>query len=69
MTLWFTSDTHYGHTNIIKYCNRPFQSIEEMNQALADNWNDRVEADDKVWHLGDFAMGSTNTILHILSRL
>lgn len=55
--MWFTSDTHYGHNNIIKYCNRPFADIEAMNAALIERWNQRVKPQDWVFHLGDFAMG------------
>ncbi len=55
--VWFTSDTHYNHANIIRYCNRPFQSAEEMNAKLVENWNDRVKPEDTVFHLGDFAFG------------
>jgi len=54
--IWFTSDTHFGHENIIKYCNRPFKTIREMDDALISNWNECVKPDDIVWHLGDFAM-------------
>lgn len=57
MTLWFTADTHFGHTNIIKYCNRPFASVEEMDTELIRRWNERVADDDDVWHLGDYCMG------------
>jgi len=51
---WFTSDTHFNHANIIKYCNRPFVNIDEMDAVLIDNWNERVKPNDIVWHLGDF---------------
>jgi calcineurin-like phosphoesterase family protein len=57
MTTWWTSDTHFSHANIIRYSNRPFGSVDEMNRALISNWNERVAADDVVWHLGDLALG------------
>jgi calcineurin-like phosphoesterase family protein len=50
---WFTSDTHFYHGNIIKYCNRPFRDAEEMTEALINNWNKLVGANDIVYHLGD----------------
>lgn len=55
--IWFTSDTHFGHANIIKYCSRPWASVDEMNEGLIENWNLCVGADDEVWHLGDFYVG------------
>lgn len=64
--VWLTSDTHFWHNNIIKYCNRPFETVEEMNQALIDNWNSVVGPDDHVYHLGDFCFGNVekwNTVL------
>lgn len=53
--LFFASDTHFGHANIIKYANRPYESVEEMNEALIDNWNSVVGKQDDIWHLGDIA--------------
>ena len=67
MTVFVTSDTHFGHANIIKYCNRPFDSVEEMDEALVQNWNSVVKAGDKVYHLGDVTM--TSKALDIMSRL
>lgn len=51
---WFTSDCHFSHENIIKYCNRPFKNAEEMDKRIIDKWNTRVKHDDVVYHIGDF---------------
>ncbi len=51
--IYFTADTHFGHENIIKFCNRPFASIEEMDEVLIANWNKRVRGNDTVFILGD----------------
>lgn len=51
--IWVTSDQHFGHANIIKYCSRPFASVYQMNAALLAAWNDRVGDDDIVIQLGD----------------
>lgn len=58
--IFVTSDTHFNHTNIIKYCNRPFASVAEMNQTLIDNWNRVVRPQDTVIHCGDFAFTKAN---------
>lgn len=58
MNYWFTSDTHFGHANIIKYCNRPFKNSVEMNTAIIQNWNAVVDDNDMVFHLGDFCFGN-----------
>jgi calcineurin-like phosphoesterase family protein len=55
--IFFTSDTHFGHGNIIKFCDRPFKDVEEMNYKLIENWNNKVPNDGLVFHLGDFAWG------------
>jgi len=68
VALWFTSDTHFGHANIIKYCNRPFYNTDHMNAALVDQYNDNVDDGDDVWWLGDIALGNTETsLLHVRS--
>lgn len=54
---WFTADFHLGHKNIIRYCNRPFKTVEEMNDTLVERLNDRVKATDTLYFLGDFSIG------------
>lgn len=53
--IYFISDTHFSHSNIIKYCNRPFDNIDKMNKTIIENWNKVVKDNDIVYHLGDFA--------------
>jgi calcineurin-like phosphoesterase family protein len=67
--LFFTSDTHFYHNNILKYDNRPFVSIEEMNSKIIENWNSIVLKDDIVFHLGDFAFTNISNMKNILSQL
>ena len=55
--VWLISDTHFDHTNIIRYCNRPFVSTEEMNECILHNWHLTVLPDDVVYFLGDMAFG------------
>ena len=58
MRTLFTSDTHFGHARIIELCNRPFNTVEEMDSVLIRNWNAVVGQHDQVYHLGDFSLGS-----------
>lgn len=58
MKIWFTSDTHFNHANIIEYCQRPFKDVNHMNHAMVNNWNSVVSPEDRVYHVGDFAMGN-----------
>lgn len=70
--VWFTSDTHFNHANIIRYCSRPWhggerdsegnvvvteKDVADMNEAMVERWNSTVGKDDIVWHLGDFCLG------------
>ena len=58
--IYFTSDGHANHENIIKFCKRPFENIQEMNQELIRKWNEKVPKDGIVFHLGDFSWGGYN---------
>ncbi len=67
--LFFTSDTHFGHQHIIKLCKRPFNTIEEHDQKLIENWNSVVGLEDTVFHLGDFGFGGTQKWKEIRNQL
>ena len=67
--IFFVSDTHFCHENIIKYCRRPFKDIEENDEELIRRWNEKVPKDGIVFHLGDVAFGNTNRVDEILKRL
>ena len=66
---FFTSDTHFNHANIIRFCNRPFKDVEQMNEVMITNWNNAISKDDTVFHLGDFCLGSAAEWTKILDRL
>lgn len=65
----FTSDPHYGHANIIEYCGRPFKHVDEMNETLIKNYNERVNPDDVCLWLGDCFFLPPDKAAWILSRL
>ena len=70
--IYFTSDTHFSHAKITLYCPSSrghFKSIEEMNWAMVNAWNERVQPEDTIYHLGDFAMGGKENIPKWLARL
>jgi calcineurin-like phosphoesterase family protein len=56
MKTWYSADHHFDHANIIKYTNRPFSNVEEMNKELLDIWNKYVKMGDKVYYLGDLCL-------------
>lgn len=75
--IWFISDTHFNHKNILQFTTfeggpriRPeFDSLEEMNETIIQNWNKLVTPQDKVYHLGDVIFGPNKDYDKVLSRL
>lgn len=63
-----TSDSHFGHANVIPYCQRPFRDVAHMNEVLIQNWNSVVNPEDEVIHLGDFSFNE-RVVAEILPRL
>ena len=69
MKTWLSGDHHLGHANIIKYCNRPFNNIEEMDDELCSIWNSHVAPEDIVYYLGDFCLGNSQLANIYFQRL
>lgn len=69
MTVWFTSDLHFGHANIIRYSGRPFVDLDEMHRELVKRWNDRVAPEDTVYVLGDAHLGKIDLVTEWVPRL
>ena len=68
--VYITSDTHFNHANILKYCpnTRKYSSVDEMNEHMVTEWNNVVQPDDTVYHLGDVGFGLAKTI-EVVSQL
>ena len=69
MTVWFTADLHLGHRNIIDHCHRPWQTVEEMDDAIVTRWNHVVMPGDSVYVLGDVALCRPERAIELVSRL
>jgi calcineurin-like phosphoesterase family protein len=69
MRYWFTADQHYGHANIIQYCDRPFEGVREMDEEMIRRHNAVVNEGDCVVHLGDFYLGASEWVATLISRL
>lgn len=67
--IWFTSDLHINHENIIKYCNRPFTSVQEMNNELVSRWNAKVSPMDTVYVVGDVMLGDPQSAKPTITSL
>lgn len=67
--IFFTSDHHFGHTNIIRFSERPFASVEEMDAELIKRWNEKVSPGDIVYHLGDISLAKPERTKEIFDQL
>ena len=67
--VWFISDLHFAHKNIIKYCSRPFDNVNQMNEILIQNWNKKIGVEDRVFVLGDFALCGKDKIIEFGNHL
>ena len=67
--VFITADTHFGDTNIITYEKRPFSSIEDMNKQMIASWNNVVNENDMVFHLGDVGVYPLLKMQNIIKRL
>lgn len=69
MSIFYIADTHIGHENIIRYDNRPFSSIQEMNDEIVSRWNQAVRDNDTVYILGDFSWYNSSKTCEYLDSL
>ena len=67
--IFVTSDTHFYHNNILKYENRPFKDINDMNNKMIESWNETVSSKDEVYILGDFSFGNEGETIKLLNKL
>ncbi len=68
--IWFTSDTHFGHSNVIRYSNRPWVMVNDMDNGLIERWNQCIKPGDTVYHIGDFCLTKrVDLIDHWLGQL
>jgi len=67
--IWFTADFHLDHFNILRYCNRPFPNVQEMNRVILDQLNRWVKPNDVLYFLGDFCMGSKARVAQFRNQI
>lgn len=67
--IWMTADLHLGHQAILRYCDRPFMTIGEMDMTLINNWNSVVEPGDTIYMIGDFVLGKSNVAARYFNKL
>lgn len=67
--IYYTADHHFGHSNIIRFCDRPFKNVIEMDETLINNWNNAVSDDDIVYILGNLVFRSEKSASYYVERL
>jgi len=67
--IYFTADTHWGHANVIRYCQRPYSDVADMERQLIAKWNAVVRSTDTVYHLGDFGFQKPAALIDIMYKL
>lgn len=69
MKYWFSADLHLGHKNILKYCDRPFDTIDEHDEYIINTWNEKVHYEDKAFILGDVALCNRTKAIELITQL
>lgn len=69
METYFTSDSHLFHKNILSFEDRPYASVDEMTADMIKKWNEQVNDDDIVYHLGDLCLGTLEQTIEVLKQL
>lgn len=67
--VFFTSDNHFGHANIIKHCERPYENVTVMDLSMIQRWNSAVRSGDIIYHLGDFTLEGPEVARGLFERL
>ncbi len=67
--IWFTADFHFSHHNILQHCHPPFDTVEQMNAAVLDRLNAVVKERDLLYFLGDFCLGSVDSVQFYLRQI
>ena len=66
--IWFTSDTHFGHENVLRLADRPWSTVAQMNDDMVASINGKVAVDDELYILGDFSFKMTVQDAHELRK-
>lgn len=67
--IYYIADTHFGHANVIRFCDRPLDDVRDMDRTMAERWNLRATDDDDVYIVGDFIYKAAEPAEEIIGRL